>query len=99
MGCRLIRMDCHPKRAQARGGERRGSYVSLCVVVVAIIEYGLSSSMVVEVIELASVRNTSLGLVQGCQCLTVLLVERAELLLHWITPAVVIPMISGGDAW
>jgi len=62
----------------------RGSCVSLCVVVVSIIEYGLSSSMVVEVIELASVRNTGFGLVQGCQCLTVLLVESAKLSLHGI---------------
>src|SRR5262245_10735296 len=35
--------------------------------------------MVVEAIELASVRNTGFGLVQGCQCLTVLLVEGAKL--------------------
>ena len=76
----------------------RGSCVSLCVVVVSIIEYGLSSSMVVEVIELASVRNSGFGLVQGCQCLTVFFVESTELLLHWFAPAVAIPMISGGDA-
>ena len=62
----------------------RGSYVSLCVVVVAIREDGFSSPVVVEVIELASVRNTGFGLVQGCQCLTVFFVEFAELLLYGI---------------
>src|SRR5262249_3632816 len=97
MGYRLIRMGCHPKRAQAWRAVRRGPYVSLCVVVVAIREDGLSSWMVVEVIELASVRYTGFGLVQGCQCLTVLLVESTELLLHWFAPAVAIPTISGGD--
>ena len=56
--------------------------MSLCVVVVAIREDGFPSSMVVEIIELASVRNTGLGLVQGCQCLTVFFVESPELLLH-----------------
>jgi hypothetical protein len=65
---------------------------------VAIRQDSFSSSVVVEVIELASVRNTGFGLVQGCQCLTVFFVERAELLLHWFAPAVAIPMISGGDA-
>jgi hypothetical protein len=64
---------------------------------VSISEDGFASSVVVEIIELASVRNTSLGLVQGCQCLTVFFVESPELLLHWFAPAVAIPMISGGD--
>jgi len=59
----------------------RGSFASLCGVVVAIREYGSSSSVVVDVIEFACPNDTSLSVVQGFQSTAVLLVKSAELFL------------------
>ena len=59
----------------------RGSFASLCGVVVAIREYGSSSSVVVDVIEFACPNDTGLSVVQGFQSTAVLLVKSAELFL------------------
>ena len=59
----------------------RGSFASLCGVVVAIREYGSSSPVVVDVIEFACPNDTGLSVVQGFQSIAVLLVKSAELFL------------------